>query len=87
MLDTDFEAHIQETLSAIAMLPEPQRTQLLTLVDETRERQRQNRESARRARSSLDDWRLLQKYLLFDREARQREAQGEQPPEGEPPSE
>ena len=83
MLDAEFEAHIQETLSAIAALPEPQRSQLLTLVDETRERYRQTQESARRARSSLDDWRLLQKYLLFDSEARRREAQAEQPPQGD----
>ncbi len=87
MLDTEFEAQIQETLSVIAALPEPQRSQLLTLVDETRERHRQNRESARQARSSLDDWRLLQKYLLFDREARRREEQGEQPAQGDTVSE
>jgi hypothetical protein len=47
----------------------------MVLVEESRRRHAQIKDDAVRAREALDDWRLIQKYLLFDEEARQREAQ------------
>ena len=74
MGDQTFEAHIREIIAKINTLPEPHRGPLMALVEETRRRHTQIKDEAVRAREALDDWRLIQKYLLFDEEARQREA-------------
>lgn len=68
------EALIQETMATIQTLPAERRIPLLKLVAETRERHEQIREYAKRAQEAVDDWRLIQKYMIFDAEASAREA-------------
>ncbi len=75
MADQDFEAQLREVLARINTLPESQRGPLMALVAETRRRHATIRDATARAREALDDWRLILKYLLFDEEARRREAQ------------
>ena len=74
MFTEEFEAHLKKALEAIDMLPEQQRAPLQEMVEETRRRHQQIGVSIAAAREALDDWRLIQKYLLFDAEARAREA-------------
>lgn len=78
-----FELQLQEILARIAALPEHHRTHLMKVVEETRERHRDVRESVARARDALDDWRILQKYRIFDLEATLRERQSgrQRPPD------
>lgn len=68
-----FEMQLQEILARIAALPEQHRAHLMKVVEETRERHQYVRESVARARSALDDWRIMQKYRVFDLEASLRE--------------
>ena len=77
MYDRQFEETVRRSALVAASLPTPQREQLLALIEETRRRHGEVRTWVARARAALDDWRLVQKYLVFDREARQREAAGE----------
>lgn len=79
-----FELQLQEILARIAALPEHHRARLMKVVEETRERHQEVRESVARARSALDDWRILQKYRIFDLEATLREQQSgrQRPPDG-----
>ena len=81
MTDDAFAEQFGEILARIDTLPESRRGPLLELAEATRRRHQQIRASMRLARAALDDWRLLHKYRLFDREARLRETrdQGSQP--------
>ena len=74
MITEEFEAHLKKALEAIDMLPEDQRAPLRHMVEDTRRRHQQIGISIAAAREALDDWRLIQKYLLFDAEARARES-------------
>ena len=67
------ETQLRELSDCIEALPEDQRGPLLALLEETRRRHQLIRQATDHARHALDDWRLLQKYLIFDHEARQRE--------------
>ncbi|UCE60864.1 MAG: hypothetical protein JSU63_03760 [Phycisphaerales bacterium] len=73
MIDERFEARMREVSALIETLPEDQRKRLEQLIEETRERHQLVQESVVRAHNALDDRRLWQKYLLFDREACLRE--------------
>ena len=84
MTDEAFEAKLRETMEKIEALPAPRRGPLLHLLEQTRGRHAEICHSIRRARDILDDWRLRQKYLLFDYEAGLREARGNRPPNIEP---
>jgi len=75
MTNDQFEDQIQEMLARIYTLPEPSREHLLRMVEETRRRHAQIHDSVARARTALDDWRLLKRYLIFDAECRRRESQ------------
>ena len=73
MTDDQFEQALQRCLQALHELPEPKREELKKLVEQTRRRHKQIKQSLQSALSALDDWRLSQKYRLFDIEARRRE--------------
>ncbi len=75
MGDQAFETQVREIIAKINSLPEPHRGPLMVLVEETRRRHAQIKDATVRAREALDDWRLIQTYLLFDEEARRRESQ------------
>ena len=75
-----FDAQLREIIAKINTLPEPQRAPLMALVEEARQRHARIKGATARAREALDDWRLIQKYILFDHEARQREAQTNRDP-------
>ncbi len=82
-----FESQLREILTRIAALPEEQRARLMELVEETRERHQEIRRRVARAYSALDDWRILQKYRVFDLEASLRERRcGRQRPLDDMPS-
>lgn len=74
-MQNDFlETQLRELSDRIEALPEDRRGALLALLEETRHRQQLIRQATEHAGHALDDWRLIQKYLIFDHEARQREA-------------
>ena len=77
MTEKVFEAHIRQICAGIDSLPEPQRDQLARMAEETRRLFPSIRGSRNGARDALDDLRLYYKYLVFDAEARAREAQAE----------
>lgn len=80
-----FDSVLTELVARIDTLPADQRAALLDLVAETRQRHDRVRRSAERARAALDDWRIAQKYRIFDAECRLRErpADGNQPPDSQ----
>lgn len=73
MDDSTFKARMEEMQIQIASLPDDQRGPLQALMQETRDRHEQIKLATAQARDALDDWRLLMKYLIFDREAIRRE--------------
>lgn len=75
MHDGDFQTKLREYVETIATLPEEQRKRLMDLVTETRERQEMIVRMQREALDTLDDWRITEKYRLFDLECRERESQ------------
>ncbi len=75
MSNEEFESAVAECLKAISTLPESERERLMTLVEETRQRHAALKVTMKDAMDSLDDWRVLAKYILFDRDAAAREAQ------------
>lgn len=78
MRDEQFEQSLQRCLDE---LPADKREPIQQLVEETRSRHEDIKSSLQRAIHALDDWRLLQKYQLFDLEARQREMKSNNNPE------
>ena len=85
MTDEKFEDAMQRCLTAIDVLPETKRAELLELVDQTRHRHEQIKQSARQSRDAVDDWRLWLKYNLFDADAHEREANPPSSPDADPP--
>ena len=73
MTNEQMEAQLARITSRVDSLPCPERTRLIELIEETRRRHRDIQTQARRSLAALDDWRLAQKYLIFDFEARLRE--------------
>ena len=77
MLDQDFQTTLRKYVETIATLPEEQRQRLMNLVNETRERQETIVRLQREALSTIDDWRITEKYRVFDLECRERELQAQ----------
>ncbi|HNQ24038.1 MAG TPA: hypothetical protein PKK06_13200 [Phycisphaerae bacterium] len=73
-----FNTQVQELVAVIRTLPTDEQAELMALVEETLQRQAATSADLARARNALDDWRLLQKYLVFDAEATLREARARQ---------
>ena len=74
MTEETFRTRIAELETRITALPADQQAQLKGLIEETRQRYSDIRRSVSSARDALDDWRIAMKYLIFDQEARLREA-------------
>ncbi len=70
------EAHIAKIMDTLHTLPESRRTAIMQAVEETRKRHEKISESVQGAMDALDDWRLIQKYRVFDAEATAREQNG-----------
>ena len=68
------EAHLNRALATAADLPAGVRAMLVGRVEETRQRHVQVAADMARAREALDDWRIVQKYMVFDAAASAREA-------------
>ncbi len=64
---------INELVEKIRQMPEPTRTHLLKLAEETQQRHNQLRETFAKLQEGLDFLRLHIKYLIFDLEATKRE--------------
>lgn len=67
------QERINELVKKIQQMPEPTRTRLLKLAEETQQRHNQLKETFARLQEGLDFLRLHIKYLLFDLEATKRE--------------
>ena len=78
MGDKRLEEAVRQCEELMQTLPEEKRKELESLLDETRHRHQNNKLAFQRAMDTLDDWRLLQKYRVFDREARLRETKQKQ---------
>jgi phosphoglycerate-specific signal transduction histidine kinase len=74
MTEETFQTKLTELETRINSLPADQQAQLKALLDETRRRHSDIRRSVSAAQDALDDWRLAMKYMIFDAEARLREA-------------
>lgn len=73
MTDETLRKNLDEALAKINALPEAERGPLLALLEETRQRHGQLKESFAKIAVAVEDWRLTMQYLLFDHEASQRE--------------
>lgn len=73
MTDEVLNAKLAEAREKINALPADQRGPLLALVEETRQRHVELKKNFSRVHEAVDEWRLLMKYLIFDREATRRE--------------
>ena len=74
MTKQEFNEHIDRILANIEGLPAAQRKAILEMAEDTRRRDQDIRDTMARAREALDDWRIVQKYRIFDAEATAREA-------------
>lgn len=75
MNEQDFHQKLGDLLEQINTLPEPERSQVQALADETRSRHDRMRKTISDLQESLDYLRLSVKYLVFDLEATRRENQ------------
>jgi uncharacterized coiled-coil DUF342 family protein len=66
---------INELVTQIQGMPEPQRTRLMELARETQERHEQLKATFAKLHDGIDHLRLHVKYLMFDLEATRRENQ------------
>ena len=73
MTDEILNARLAEAREKINALPADQRAPLLALVEETCQRHAELKKNFSRVNEAVDEWRLLMKYLIFDREATRRE--------------
>ena len=73
MTTEEFEARLSKLTDTISTLPASERDRLMNLVEETRARNTEIAENSRRAKDALDDLRICYKYMVFDREATERE--------------
>ncbi len=73
MNEKTFQKKLAELVSEIGALPEPERTKLESLAQETQERHQKLRQTVSNLQESIDFLRLSIKYLLFDLEATRRE--------------
>lgn len=75
MNEHDFQQKLGDLLQQIDALPEPERSQIQKIADETRTRHDKMRKTIGDLQESLDYLRLSIKYLVFDLEATRRENQ------------
>ncbi len=75
MSEHDFQQKLGDLLQQIDGLPEPERTEIQKIADETRSRHDRMRKTIADLQESLDYLRLSIKYLVFDLEATRRENQ------------
>ena len=68
-----FEKRVEELTAMISSLPADRQEALMQMIAETRQRQQDTTANLERARNALDDWRIIQKYRIFDAEAALRE--------------
>jgi len=73
MDEAAFENRLHELVNEIASVPEPQRTKLETLVEQTGNCHKRLKKSVGSLQESLDYLRVSVKYLLFDLESTRRE--------------
>ena len=78
MTEQQYDTKVREILAKIKGLPEAQRLAILALAEDTRKRHLDIQAATARACAALDDWRLVQKYRIFDAEARLREVRASQ---------
>ncbi len=72
MTEQQFNEQLTQILVKIENLPETQRKAIMVMARHTRKRDQEIRTETARARDPLDGWRLIQKYRIFDAEARAR---------------
>lgn len=75
MNDQDFQRKLGDLVRQIGELPEPERSQIQQLAEDTRARHDRMRKTIADLQESLDYLRLSIKYLVFDLEATRRENQ------------
>ena len=68
-----FESRLNELVSEISSIPNPQRQKLIQLARQTRDCHKQLKRNVDRLQESLDYLRVSIKYMLFDLEATRRE--------------
>jgi len=73
MNEETFQKRLGELLAEIRSMPEPQRSRLELLAEETRKRHKELKATFSSLQENLDYLRLSLKYLLFDLEATRRE--------------
>jgi len=73
MDEAAFENRLDELVKEISSVPEPQRTKLVSLVEQTGNSHKRLRKSVGSLQESLDYLRVSVKYLLFDLESTRRE--------------
>ena len=74
MTNDALEAHLGKALEAVNTFPLSEQAALMKMIEETRLRHTDITDAAELARGALDDWRIIQKYRIFDAEATLREA-------------
>jgi hypothetical protein len=74
MTEEMFETKLAELETQIGSMPAELQARLKLLLEETRRRHLEIRQSIAAASDALDDWRIAMKYRIFDAEARLREA-------------
>ncbi len=79
MTEQQFNQQLDQILGKIENLPDAQRKAIMAMAEDTRKQDQAIRAEMARTRDALDDWRLLQKYRIFDAEARLREEQAGRP--------
>ncbi len=73
-MDEDtFTNRLQELIREIADLPIDQQKKIAPLIEETKERHKENKENFSKLEKSFGELRIYLKYLLFDLEATTRE--------------
>jgi len=73
MSEIDFDAHMEQLLKKVRQLPLEKQQALQSLIEETRDRQYNNKKNLQLASEALGSWRLWLKYLVFSLEAQARE--------------
>ncbi len=73
MDEATFESRLNALVKEIGSVPEPQKTKLVSLVEQTGDCHKRLRKSVGSLQESLDYLRVSVKYLLFDLESTRRE--------------
>jgi len=73
MDDRTLNARLSEARARIEELPEPQRGRLMKMLEETRARHYELKDTFSRLDNAVFEWQMIMKYIVFDREATRRE--------------